>query len=597
MSKRDHGGEEPPVDTKRARASLSPEESNTQESVQVSSECLKNVSLPDEIKALPHVVNLLDALLMAPEEVLEAAIETKSLESIQEILNRYICDYSDAMAQAAGLNRLDIVNLLIKDIFKGSGESATVIYELGSEVMLENMQEGALAAARNGHVAIVERLLPMVIDQARSTSYLVYWLGRVQEIMDEGAVNGQLEVVKFMVKHAADDHYGDRYLRWTKDDTLAKAIVAGHIDVAEFLVNQSTISLNLKNAFIVALDKGQEPLAERIRERYPKCMQGQNLFMNVAHSGDLNAVKYLYTHGCNDPDLVGRAFTTAASEAQDNVVEFLAGTGCVSSKAFEKAFKTACSKYNLHPGCFDTVTFLYKLNKVSLQCIEHVFGLASSFAILNFLYENEKISDKTILTAFGRAVHSFRKEHSEIILFLYKQSCIPSELIDKAFVRVVKSLNGARSENEAISTKTQVVKCLRDDERLSPKAMGEAFMNAAKRWKSGMTVMLYDEQRTPPEFLVKAFVEAMHRNNTAVAKDVLKLLAVEEHVPRRFMHETFVAAARHGQMPILELVYGNLPTDLPLEVLKNALDVAGGNHKIESFIRKIACDQIFKEMQ
>ncbi|KAK1941399.1 putative ankyrin repeat protein [Phytophthora citrophthora] len=602
-AKRDRGGDDRPTEVKRARASLDQVECKptVPEAVgYVSYQRLKNVPLPDEISALPHVLNHLDTLLMTPGEALKAAIEMNDLKWVQELLDRYICDYSDAMAEAAGLNRRDVVNLLIKDIFTGSGESSQAIdgfdMRLDNEFMLVIMEKGALSAARNGHVTIVERLLPMVIDQARnSTDYLLYWFDHVQEIMNEGAVNGQLEVVKFMVEHAADDHYGDRYLRWTKDDTLTKAIVAGHIDVAEFLVNQSIISLNLKNAFIVAVDKGQESLAERIRELYPQRLHGADLFIDLISSGDLNAVEYLYKNGCNDSDLVGEAFVLAASGAQNAVVEALAGTGCVSSEAFEEAFKRACSGDS--SVFLDTVTFLYKLNTVSPQCIEHGFGLANSFGVVKFLYENEKISDKAIIAAFENAVRLCHTEHSDIIFFLYKHQCIPSKLIGKAFLHAVKSLHAGHLGDETNLMKTHVVFSLRGDERVSPKAMGEALVNAAKNGKKEIMLFLYHEQRTPPEFLVKAFVEAMHRKNTGVVKEILKLLSVEEHVPRRFMHETFVAATRHGQMPILELVYGNLPTDLPLEVLKNALDVAGGNHKIESFIRKIACDQIFKEMQ
>ncbi|KAL3670340.1 hypothetical protein V7S43_004650 [Phytophthora oleae] len=461
-----------------------------------------------------------------------------------------------------------------------------------------------MSAARNGHVALVERLLPLMIDLSRNTTnYLLYWFNQVLKILDEGTVHGHLPVVEFMVQHASNNDYADRFLRWPTVNTLSKAILAGHLHVAEFLINQRVISWNLQDAFTVALDKGEMSLAERLREVYPQQMPGQNLFIDLASSGQLHALEYLYNNGCNDPELIGLAFTFAVTQAlvianvnlikaHRQVVEFLLGTGCVTSEAFENTFKTACSENDY--TCIDTVKLLYKWNRASPQCIDRAFGLANNFTVLKMLYENEKISEKAITGAFENAVRLQHKEHSDILLFLYKQPCIPSNLIEKAFLRAVKFLN-AVYPGDGAKTKTRIVTCLRDDERLSSKAMGEAFVDAVKSCNKDMMTLLYDERRTPPEFLVKAFVEAVHRKETGLVKDILKLLTVEEYVPRELMHEIFVAAARHGQMLILELVCESLPADLPLEVLKNALDIAGGNHKIENYIRKMVCDQVFKE--
>ncbi|KAK1942920.1 hypothetical protein P3T76_005557 [Phytophthora citrophthora] len=89
-------------------------------------------------------------------------------------------------------------------------------------------------------------------------------------------------------------------------------------------------------------------------------------------------------------------------------------------------------------------------------------------------------------------------------------------------------------------------------------------------------------------------MESAHRRRIDLVKDIVKLLLARENTPRNFMHEAFVASARHGQMSILEIVHqSQVVADLPL---KDALDVAGGNGKIEDFIRKLVCDQVFKEI-
>ncbi|KAG1713258.1 hypothetical protein DVH05_000978 [Phytophthora capsici] len=562
----------------------------------VSYERLKIVPLPAEISALPHVLNFLDMLLKTPEEALNVAIETNDLKWVQQILDRFRCGYKEAIELAAGLNRLDVVNLIITDILTGCGESSMAIE--GVRFNMESiMENGALSAARNGHTSIVERLLPMTIDPHDphfSTDYL--WSIEVEDIMTEGAVHGHLSVVKLMVEHALalPDEYRNGYPKWTiQDDTLAKSILAGQIGVAEFLIHESGISWDLKNAFIIAVNKGEAALAEIIRERYPQQVRGQVLFIDLACSGDLNAVEYLYKNGCNDSELVERALSLGVTKGQTEIVEFLASR--VSSEAFEKAFERACS--GDRPECIDTVMVLYKLNRASRQCIERGFINANTLAVVKFLYENEKISDQAIIAEFDNAAQCYYIDHSDIILFLYEHQWIPSNLIDKAYQNARGSLYFASGNAKArryIQLITRVITSLRDDERLSPKFVGTEFVAAAASNKKEIMLFLYDKRRTSPEFLVEAFVEATHSKHTEVVKEILKLLSVEEHVPRKFMHETFVAAARHGQMSVLQDVCENLTADLPLEVLKSGLEVAG-NDEVERFIREMVCDQVSKE--
>ncbi|KAK1941400.1 hypothetical protein P3T76_007266 [Phytophthora citrophthora] len=181
---------------------------------------------------------------MTPGEALKAAIEMNDLKWVQELLDRYICDYSDAMADAAGLNRLDVVNLILTDIPTNRSASLKVIDRTGSlldddsDDMLDIMQKSALSAARNGHVAVLERLLRMVIDQVRYS--LLPFV--IQCVLDEGAVQGQLAVVQSMIEHTSTRHYRDLFPRLDSyaepDDTLPKAIRAGQSGVVEYLVNE-----------------------------------------------------------------------------------------------------------------------------------------------------------------------------------------------------------------------------------------------------------------------------------------------------------------------------------------------------------------------
>ncbi|KAK1942921.1 putative ankyrin repeat protein [Phytophthora citrophthora] len=274
--------------------------------------------------------------------------------------------------------------------------------------------------------------------------------------MDEAAANGQLTVVKYMAQHAVSLRCDTKYSFWPPVDTLSKAILGGHTDVAEFLVNESRILWNLKNAYATAVEQGQTALARRICEVYPEQVRGRSLFLDLASWGHLEAVKYLYKNGCDDSGLVGKAFAAAAGDAQRDVVKFLVGTGRVNSEAFDKAFKRACYGFKT----IDTMTFLYNLKRASPQGINRGFESSNDVAVMKLFYEKEKISDKAIATAFTNALDLRLIGDSSVIRYLSKKPGISSELIGTAFVSAALRLN------------TDVVNFLKDNERLSSVIQG-----------------------------------------------------------------------------------------------------------------------------
>ncbi|KAG3198735.1 hypothetical protein PC128_g5785 [Phytophthora cactorum] len=571
---------QPPNDPKRARNSEGESLSSTSDAGDdAPSYRLEGIPFPDEILALPHVLKLVDTLAMTPEEALEEAVATRQVNWVEELVDRFECTLTDAVVHAATIGLQDIVELLLNKTF-GIDEEATEVEVVIDDDTGDLVEKAIVAAAQNSHLDIVKLLLPLVIGRSRR-DYSSSWFRVVRSVLDAGAANGHLKVVQYMVQHAARNGYAGRYATWPSVDTLSLSILGGHADVADYLVNQSEIIWNLKQAFVTALEKGQTALADRIHEVYPQRMRGDNLFMDLAESGHLDAVKYLFISRRSDSGLIGRAFASAAQTAQIDVVKFLVGTDRVSSEALDKAFNRACSGYQT----IDVVTFLYNLQQVSKHGIDRGFAVAHDVAVVKLLCDNESISERAITSAFAKSLHSLSQYRipSGIIQFLHKQPCIPAELIDEAFVQAAQAL------------KTEIVELLRDDARLSSKAIGEVFVDAVKCRNVEMMKMLYDEKRTPPEALMKAFLEAAHRKRFDLVKDIIQFLSVEEHVPREFMHKAFIAAAQHGQMTILEIVYENQPADLPLNVLKDALDVAGANAKIETFIRKLVCEQVFQE--
>lgn len=133
--------------------------------------------------------------------------------------------------------------------------------------------------------------------------------------------------------------------------------------MASYLLNERAILWNLKKAFVTALEKGQPAFAERIYEVYPQQMRGRNFFVELARSGLLGAVTYIYTKGYNEPGFIGRACASAARRAHIDVVKFLISSNRVSSEAFDMAFKRACSGCNT----IDVAMFLYNLKRFSAR--------------------------------------------------------------------------------------------------------------------------------------------------------------------------------------------------------------------------------------
>lgn len=120
-------------------------------------------------------------------------------------------------------------------------------------------------------------------------------------------------------------------------------------------------------------------------------------------------------------------------------------------------------------------------------------------------------------------------------------------------------------------------------------------MQAVLSNKPSVLESMYEEQCVPPEALLKAFAEAAHRKRIGIVKAIVKMLSVQKRVPREFRCKALIAAAHHGHMEIFKVVTEAEAEDWPLEALKEAIDVAEGNLKIVNLLRKLVCNQVFKE--
>ncbi|KAG2811367.1 hypothetical protein PC116_g18152 [Phytophthora cactorum] len=85
------------------------------------------------------------------------------------------------------------------------------------------------------------------------------------DALDAAAVNGHLDVGRYIVPHVKDK----KYVHGTKAaGILAHAISARHMDVVEYLFGQDSSWWDLAEAFIAAVAVEQHTLADRIFEAY-----------------------------------------------------------------------------------------------------------------------------------------------------------------------------------------------------------------------------------------------------------------------------------------------------------------------------------------
>ncbi|KAG2835258.1 hypothetical protein PC112_g5770 [Phytophthora cactorum] len=439
----------------------------------------KRQCFPAEIQALPHVLKLIETMLMTPDEAILEATKTGQSEWALEILGDFECDSSEAFYQAAIRGDTVITQMLI-DKFLDDVDGQVL------KKTAQAMQRAAVAAAETGRLQIVQLLFPEIFVHRRA--YTPRFMA-ARDILDAAAASGSLEIVKFMVEHAEEKRYVDRRLRW-----------------------------NLQRAYIAAMKRGDKDLSERIYDIYPRQFNGKNLFAGLAASGYLEAVKYLFNSGHDDEEAVGKAFKSAGGcKTGVAILEFLLGTGRVTQNAIDKAFQKACARQEN----MDVVTQLYNTKQVSQQGINRAFATVNSVAAMRLMYDNEKISDGSLIGAFKKSTNRGGGDTIVILKFLSKEKCIPPELISHTFVAAVKN-----EQMELIDT-------LRCNTRVTDQALSDAIEIAATRGDAVLLKLLYDHQRVSHDVLLKAFREAARHGHFETAKLMTNAQKYREKIQRR----------------------------------------------------------------
>ncbi|KAF4037468.1 hypothetical protein GN244_ATG10512 [Phytophthora infestans] len=212
-------------------------------------------------------------------------------------------------------------------------------------------------------------------------------------------------------------------------------------------------------------------------------------------------------------------------------MEFLQCTQQVSSDVTGYGFVEAARFEKL-----DAMKFLYKHRRIYPHSINKAFELTGSLMILNFLFEKAEISLDAMTEVFKHVTESrevwlkshdttsFRRSEDRIgiIKFLCNTGCIPSGMIDTAFVRaatngyvnVMAALHDAQGLNTMTINKAliyhdhaSIVNVLSTKPGLSTKMIARALETAASRGNVGVVKALCGKQQLPSELLAKIVEE------------------------------------------------------------------------------------------
>ncbi|EGZ25501.1 hypothetical protein PHYSODRAFT_326510 [Phytophthora sojae] len=380
----------------------------------------RGARFPHKVEALPHVLDQIDVLLMNRHDALKEAARSGQVAWLNQLIHGGECSGEcEALVAAASNGQRACVDALLLKFY--------------SRIYVERKHQRALrkavpAAGGNGHLDTLTALL-----QKQFNFYVIESATAVWETLEAATESGHLHVVRFLVQHSESADLMQKYnynIGFRPLRSLARAIVAGHSNVVEFVLGLDAAWWDLVAAFAAAVDVGPPGLADRILDIYLRTAEDKSMLVQLAiEEGSVNAVKYLINHGHNQSDLGSISMTGT------EVLVLLCRKKCASPESINRAF-------------------------------------VSSFKIemTRYLYENEEISSEAVVAAFKKATvtgtgsSKHVQDWKEITKFLLKDDRIPAQVIGKALVSAV-------SRN-----KMELVEVLDDDARITAEMAIEALV-------------------------------------------------------------------------------------------------------------------------
>lgn len=173
-------------------------------------------------------------------------------------------------------------------------------------------------------------------------------LRKTHLILQRAVLDGQLDVVKYLVEHGADIHYGN-------DKILIDAVSTGYLDIIKYLVS---IGININRLY-------EDPLSEAATRGYLDIVkyllsQGANIHQNndlalisAVFAENLDVVDYLLSQGADIHAQNDSALMRAISGRNLDVVKYLVEHGADIHSGYDQALTIASMK-----GYLDIVKYL-----------------------------------------------------------------------------------------------------------------------------------------------------------------------------------------------------------------------------------------------
>ncbi|KAG3107305.1 hypothetical protein PI124_g14174 [Phytophthora idaei] len=221
---------------------------------------------------------------MTPEKAIIEAARLGQEERLDQLLTKYVCRVPYALVAAAAHGHLNCVELLLKKYFDHTRVNLSF-----DEWNL--VQKAAKDAGGNEHLCVLKCLLSgfYAVSPGVTPMYMCYLASPAAfDALDAAAVNGHLDVVRYIVPHVKDK----KYVHGTMAaGILAHAISARHMDVVGFLFGLDSSWWDLVEAFIVSVDLKQYTLAGSIFDAHRREAKGDLLVKVAGRTGSIQAVK------------------------------------------------------------------------------------------------------------------------------------------------------------------------------------------------------------------------------------------------------------------------------------------------------------------
>ncbi|POM76060.1 LOW QUALITY PROTEIN: Hypothetical protein PHPALM_6743 [Phytophthora palmivora] len=324
---------------------------------------------------------------------------------------------------------------------------------------LRNLKTGAMVAARNGHVRIVE----ILAITGGHIDVVAYFLGSDYHWDAENAFS---DALKNEQSEIADLIYENYCKITTRENMFIRLAGNGSTDGVEYLYRKGHDDSDLiGRAFVHA--------AHHIDTTEYFALTGTCFtcgFEKAAQIGSMGSLEHLYNEVCASTMSLNKAFDKATQKIRS---ESIIAAFCAASQ------RGNMGGYASRNERHTVMEFLYKHSYISTEMINKTFLIAAKSndcATAKLLLDDNRLSASTIVEAFGIAVAN---GWQDIMMMLRSKEQISTTVILNAFAGVVKSGYGLYLYFTTNSYGLYLVPVLYDEQHTPDEMVCEAFRKAA----------------------------------------------------------------------------------------------------------------------